>query len=373
MHLLRLIVALMFSMVMAGCAAAPQPPEPAPSATGAHQAASLPSHVPRFGRARPLVAVVGENSFTELTDYVVPYGVLHASGVADVVALGVKPGPIQMFPALRIRPHSTVDEFDARFPDGADYVIVPAVHRSDDAALLAWVASQAAKGASIVGVCDGVWVVAHAGLLKNRRAVGHWYSFGDLEKKFPDTTWLRDLRYVADGRIVTTTGVSASIPVSLALVEAMGGRERAQAVAQDLGVGEWHPAHRSRDFQLRAPHLYTAAVNWLSFWSHEVIGIPIADGVSDVALALAADAYSRTYRSSAVSVAPTAAEVRTRGGLWVVPDQTAGGPKPPHRRLPLPAHTKPAAALDWALRDIAETYGRATSAFVALQLEYPQP
>lgn len=372
MRNLRLIAALMLSIAAAiGLAASSI--EQRPASLDSDSAFVIPTYAPRFGRSRPIVAVVGENTFTELTDYVIPYGVLHESGVADVVALATKVGPIQMFPALKIRPQSTVNEFDARFPEGADYVIVPAVHRTDDAALLSWVTSQAAKGATIVGVCDGVWVVANAGLLKGRKAVGHWYSFDDLEKKFPETTWVRNRRYVADGRFVTTTGVTASIPVSLALVEAIGGYERALSVARAIGATDWNAAHRSGDFKLRALHMYVAATNWVSFWSHEEIGVPISNGMNEVALALTADAYSRTYRSNAVSISPSAEEVRTRGGLLILPDRLTGGPKAPNRTLKPPDGTKPVVALDAALRDIADTYGQATSAFVALQMEYPQP
>jgi transcriptional regulator GlxA family with amidase domain len=367
MHRFHLIAALALSIFATVGFAAP-PSEPGPT-----EGAAIPPHVAKFGRSRPLVAVVGENTFTEVTDYVIPYGVLRESGVADVVALATQAGPIQMFPALKIRPHATVQAFDARHPEGADYVIVPAVHRTEDAVLLAWVKSQAAKGATIVGVCDGVWVLANAGLLKGRKAVGHWYSFGDLESKFSDTTWVRNRRYLAHDKVITTTGVTASIPVSLALVEAIGGHERAVSVARALGVSDWGATHRSDDFKLGARHMLTAATNWLAFWSHEEIGVPISEGVSDVALALTVDAYARTYRSTAVSVASSASEVRTRGGLWIVPDRLTGGAQPPDRTLKPLDGTKPAAALDAALRDIAATHGRATSAFVALQMEYPQP
>lgn len=372
MRSFRLIAALAL-IVMATTGLAESSPEQPPAPPSADTTAVIPPYTPRFGRTRPIVAVVGENRFTELTDYVVPYGVLHASGVADVMALATQAGPIQMFPALKVRPHATVAEFDSRFPDGADYVIVPAVHHTQDPALLAWVTSQSAKGARIMGVCDGVWVLAHAGLLKGHKAVGHWYAFDDLTKKFPETTWVRNRRYLADGKVVTTTGVSASIPVALALVEAIGGQARAASVAHAMGVTDWSPAHRSSDFKLGARHLYTAATNWLAFWSHEDVGISIANGINEVTLALTADAYSRTYRSQAVSVAPSAAEVRTRGGLSIVPDRLAGDANTPDRMLKLPDDTKPVAALDTVLRDIADTYGRPTAAFVVLQLEYPQP
>src|SRR3546814_4927901 len=53
------------------------------------------------------------------------------SGVADVVTLGMQPGPVRMFSALTILPEQSAAEFDARHPQGADYVIVPAVHRDE--------------------------------------------------------------------------------------------------------------------------------------------------------------------------------------------------------------------------------------------------
>jgi len=329
----------------------------------------------RPGRTRPVVAVIGENYFTELSDYIVPYGVLTESGVAEVIALATKPGPIQMFPArLRIEPHATSAEFDARFPDGADYVIVPAVHRDEDPALIGWVQAQAAKGARIVGVCDGVWVVANAGLLKGRRAAGHWYSLENLQRKFTKTRWEKNRRYVADGNVVTTTGASASIPVSLALVEAIGGRERALAVAKSLGVADWSPAHRSDDFQLNARHTFTAARNWLAFWSHEKIGVPVSPGSDEIALALTADAYSRTYRSTAYFVSKSNVPIKTRRGLVLLPDSVVGVSAAPDRTLPaLDGTSAPASALDAALKGIEQSYGQATAAFVALQLEAPRP
>lgn len=372
MRFFRLIASWMLSVATATCFAASST-EPSAATNVSDGTSGIRPYVPRFGRSRPVVAVVGENTFTELTDYVIPYGVLHASGVAEVFALATQAGPIQMFPALKIRPQSTVAEFDVRFPEGADYVIVPAVHRTTDAALLKWVNDQASKGASIVGVCDGVWVVAHAGLLKGRKTVGHWYSFDDLEKQFPTSTWVRNRRYLADGRVVTTTGVTASIPVSLALVEAMGGLERARSTARAIGAADWSATHKSSDFKLRPNHMYVAATNWLAFWAHEEIGIPISNGVNEIALAVTADAYSRTYRSNVVSVASSKDEVRTRGGLVIVPDRLVDSPGAPHRALPPIGDVKPVAALDAALRDIAGKYGQPTSDFVALQLEYPRP
>ena len=106
-------------------------------------------------RQRPLIAIIGINDATETTDYLMPYGILKRADIADVVTLATAPGPMTLFPALKIEPQATIAEFDARHPDGADYVIVPAMSRDDDPAALQWIRSQSARGAIIIGVCVG--------------------------------------------------------------------------------------------------------------------------------------------------------------------------------------------------------------------------
>jgi putative intracellular protease/amidase len=272
-----------------------------------------------------------------------------------------------MMPALKIEPQATINEFDARFPEGADYVMVPAVHKADDATLVGWVRAQAGKGAVVIGICDGVWVVANAGLLSGHRATGHWYSLDDLQHKFTATTWIRNRRYVSDGSVVTTTGVTASIPASLALIEAIAGPDRAAQTARETGAANWSAAHDSNDFKLDSQLVFAAARNRLSFWSHDTVGISVHPGIDEVSLALVADAYSRTYRSQAVMISTGAAEIRSLHGLLLVPDAAAKA----DRMLPSFDGMRPLQALDWALEGIANSYGASTAEFVALQIEYP--
>ena len=125
-------------------------------------------------RQRPVIAIVGANEGSETTDYLMPYGILKRADVADVLALGMKPGPISLYPALKIDPHTTVANFDAMHPGGADYVIVPAMQHDDDEAVLRWINQQAAKGAIIIGVCAGAKVLGNAGCWTGggRRRIG---------------------------------------------------------------------------------------------------------------------------------------------------------------------------------------------------------
>ena len=332
---------------------------------------SIAPYQPRFGRPRPVVAVVGQNVGTELADFVVPYGILTASNAADVLALSVGEGPMRFRPALRIEPGATIAQFDQRYPEGADYLVVPAAGNPEDPVLLDWIRAQARKGATIISICDGALVVAKAGIFKGHRATGHWATQTIRERGFPDTTWLKDTRYVADDQRVSSAGVTAAIPLSLALVEAFAGRARALEVAQELGVDNWSPRHDSSRFHMGFGMYFTGYRNML-FASHQALGLPVETGVDDIALALVADAYGRTHRNQVFTVATSTEGIRTRHGLTLLPDRTTGEVSRLHHLLPPLGTTHPLQALDAALADIAARYGRSTSRLVALQLEYPE-
>jgi putative intracellular protease/amidase len=321
-------------------------------------------------RQRPLIAIVGINDSTETTDYLMPYGILKRADVADVVTLATKPGPMTLFPVLKVEPQATIADFDAQHADGADYVIVPAMSRDDDPAVLQWIRSQAAKGAIIVGVCAGAKVVGEAGLLDGRRATTHWYYLKELRDRHPAIQYVANRRLVVDRGVATTTGISASMPMALTLIEAIAGRDRAQTVGRELGLAHWDGRHDSGAFQFTRPFALTAIRNSVAFWNKEQFGIELAPGVDEVLLALIADAWSRTYRSRAVTFAGTAEVQQSRNGMRIFPDQVAAS-WPAERLLPPTATMPPAEALDQSLRDIAARYGSPTAEFVAMQLEYP--
>jgi putative intracellular protease/amidase len=322
-------------------------------------------------RQRPVSAIVGANAGSETTDYLMPYGILKRADVADVLALGTKPGPISLYPALKIVLHTTVAHFDAMHPGGADYVIVPAMRHDDDEAVLRWINQQAAKGATIIGVCAGAKVLGNAGLLDGRRATTHWYSVKKLRKRHPTMHYVADRRLVVDRGVATTTGITASISMSLTLIEAIAGTAKARAVANDLGAAQWDARHYSTAFTLTRPFALSVLGNTLAFWNHEQLGIALTPGIDEVSLALVADAWSRTYRSRAVTFASTAGAQETRHGIRVLPDRIAQSWLA-EDVLPAIGTQQPVGALDQALKGISQRYGTRTAHFVAVQLEYRQ-
>ena len=349
---------------------------PAPAAAGAPPVAqdemdAMLASLKPPKQERPLVAIVGINDATETTDYLVPAGILRRADVADVMMLATGPGPVQLYPALKVVPDATIAAFDAAHPEGADYVIVPAMSRDDDPAALAWLRSQAKKGATIVGICAGAKVVGVAGLLDGKRATTHWYYLGEMLKRSPTIDYVADRRMVADEGVATTTGITASMPMMLTLIEAIAGRTRAEAVARDLGLEAWDARHASGAFRLTRPFATTVLANRMAFWSREELGIRLEPGMDEVSLALVADAWSRTYHSSAATYSASTDAVETMNGVRVIPDRS-GTNWPDARRVSTFPDRKPADALDHALDAITARYGRRTGNVVAMQLEYPR-
>jgi putative intracellular protease/amidase len=322
---------------------------------------------PKPGHARPLVVVLADNASTETTDFTIPYGVLKESGAADVISVSTHPGPVHLQMAFTVLADQTAAQFDAAHPEGADLVVIPYLAKPDVPALSRWLRAQYAHGAVVMSICAGAENLAQAGLLDRHRATTHWHFIGRLEKTYPTTTWVRDRRYVQDGRIITTTGVSASIPASLAVVEAIGGRDLAAATAARLGVSDWSAAHHSADFPFDGGDLSQAGMTLASPWNHERLEAPVSPGFDEIGLALTADAWSSTFRASVVATSAGAAPIRSRHGLLLVPDA-----RPAAQPRLLPRHPgAPVAQLDLALADIARRYGPGVATVSAKGLEYP--
>lgn len=239
----------------------------------------------------------------------------------------------------------------------------------DDPAIIAWIKAQHGKGAKIVSICNGSLTLAAAGLLDERRATGHWYYIKQLQAKHPTMEWVRDRRYVVDRGVATSTGITASIPLMMTLVEAIGGRAEAEKLSTRLGVADWDPRHSTSAFQLTFEHQKTFVRNKLTFWRHEAVGIKVDDNVDEIALGLMVDAHFRTELAKVITVGGAGGFVRSRRGLRLRPDApaAAGGAD----TVLQPPSDEPARTLDRELARIAARYDGPTAAFVALAMEYP--
>lgn len=125
----------------------------------------------------------------------------------------------------------------------AEVVIVPSWRDAAETApapLLAALQAAHARGARIVGLCLGAYVLAQAGLLDGRRATTHWAYADDFARRFPAVTVDADVLYLDDGPLLTSAGTAAGLDCCLHLLRQLSGAEAANSVARRLVT----PPHR---------------------------------------------------------------------------------------------------------------------------------
>ncbi len=106
-------------------------------------------------------------------------------------------------------------------------------------AVTRWIKRTAANAKLTASVCTGSFLLAQAGLLEEKSATTHWEDVGDLKAMFPSLTVIEHQRWVDQGSIVTSAGISAGIDMSLHLVERLCGRELALRTARQMDF-DWH-------------------------------------------------------------------------------------------------------------------------------------
>ncbi|TKV62033.1 DJ-1/PfpI family protein [Nakamurella flava] len=104
----------------------------------------------------------------------------------------------------------------------------------DDAEHLAWLRRQRAAVPLMASVCTGSLVYAAAGLLAGRPATTHWGTLDRLAELDPTIEVRPDDRFVDDGDVITSAGVSAGIDMALHLVARLAGPERAREVRRGI-------------------------------------------------------------------------------------------------------------------------------------------
>ncbi|QXE34804.1 helix-turn-helix domain-containing protein [Streptomyces sp. GMY02] len=126
----------------------------------------------------------------------------------------------------------------------ADLIAVPAgdsyVNRDYPPELLAALRRAVDRGARVLSVCSGVFVLGAAGLLDGRRCTVHWLHAAALARAYPRAVVEPDVLYVDEGPVITSAGTAAGIDACLHLVREEYGPEVANAIARRMVV----PPHR---------------------------------------------------------------------------------------------------------------------------------
>jgi transcriptional regulator GlxA family with amidase domain len=104
----------------------------------------------------------------------------------------------------------------------------------NDAAFLARLAAASRRAPLTATVCTGSALLARAGLLDGRPATSNKIAWDWVVSQGPRVRWQRRARWVDDGSILTSSGVSAGIDMTLALIARLLGRDRALGAARNM-------------------------------------------------------------------------------------------------------------------------------------------
>ncbi len=152
----------------------------------------------------------------------------------DLRVVAETPGSVETSAGFSILINNGLDALhDART------IIVPSWPTPDTLApraLIDALRTAAARGADIVGLCLGAYVLAEAGLLDGRRATTHWAFADDFSRRYPDIEVDADKLYVEDGNMLTSAGTAAGIDCCLHLLRRDYGADYANSVARRLVV-----------------------------------------------------------------------------------------------------------------------------------------
>jgi transcriptional regulator GlxA family with amidase domain len=121
----------------------------------------------------------------------------------------------------------------------ADIVIVPSWRDTIEPAppaLLQALRSAHRRGATLVGLCLGAFVLAEAGLLDGRPATTHWHLVPEFARRYPQVHLHPEVLYVDDGEVLTSAGTAAGIDCCLHLLRVRHGAEVANRAARRMVV-----------------------------------------------------------------------------------------------------------------------------------------
>ncbi len=177
---------------------------------------------------RVLGAVLYENF--ELLDL---YGPLEMFGCVGpelrIVTIADAPGPVRSWPG----PTTVADHGYADCPH-LDLILVPGgigTRALLDAPIISFLRDRSPAAEITMSVCTGSALLAKAGLLDGRRATSNKQFFDFARAQGEKVTWVEEARWVEDGPIVTSSGVSAGTDMALAVIARLFGEDRAEAIA----------------------------------------------------------------------------------------------------------------------------------------------
>ncbi|MDA3649452.1 helix-turn-helix domain-containing protein [Saccharopolyspora indica] len=196
-----------------------------------------------------------------------------ADGVppVDFRICGQRPGePVRTSVGMQVVPPHGLDELSR-----ADVVAVPAaqIREHYPPEVLDGLRAAAARGATLLSVCSGAFLLGAAGLLDGRRCTTHWYYASEFRRRFPTARLDPDVLYVDDGDVVTSAGTAAGIDACLHLVRRELGSAAAMRIARRMVVPPQRDGGQRQFIDLPVPDCTGASLEPVLAWMQESLDV----------------------------------------------------------------------------------------------------
>lgn len=169
----------------------------------------------------------------------------------------IEPGELRATGGIRLTADGGLDLLAE-----AGTIIVPGWRGADTPvpeALCQALRAAHARGARVLSICSGVFVLAAAGLLSGLRATTHWRYTDKLRALYPDVEVVPDVLYVDSGAVLTSAGSAAGIDLCLHLIRRDFGSEAANRVARRLVVPPHRDGGQAQFIERAVPEVHESA------------------------------------------------------------------------------------------------------------------
>jgi AraC family transcriptional activator FtrA len=300
--------------------------------------------VPHHDPAKPTVAIILGADLTEITDALGPYEMFSRAGVFNVYTVAPERRPTLLSSTLlpgglRVLPHYSLAELDAVLGGKPPAIVVvpniPNISGVQNKTLVEWMQRQAAAGSLMHSWCTGAMALAEAGLLDGLTATAHWGDLSRLAQRYPRVRWVRGVRWVDHGQVITSAGLTSGIDASLRVLSKVAGDDIAKRVARELHYPNFH---FSTD-PVVTPYMLGPAdaiilANLTFRAPRQQIGVALYDGVGEMDLTGLYDVYAAAGAADLHTVATSSSgTVRSAHGLILLPSLTASKSADAVRRL----------------------------------------
>lgn len=150
----------------------------------------------------------------------------------EVVTIANTNRAVKARAGLIIQPDYTLDSHPS-----LDVLIIPGGvvdEALNNETLYQWIQSIVPKTKLSASICTGAFLLAKAGFLDHKKATTHWEDIDDLKRAFPNIHVIQHVRWVDEGHIITSAGISAGIDMSLHLVDRLVDYDLAEKTARQL-------------------------------------------------------------------------------------------------------------------------------------------